>query len=568
MHVLGRLFGWWRRGNAGDWFGEGRLVDGVRVRVDPASVVVSVDTLPWGSGDPPLLAKPPVDTASGMVSAALLVQKAKQVDDGIYAAVELAADVGAGGLRGKGALLAGLVQRLAAAAPDPAVATILAAASLDASGVRIPPALAEATRAARASFEANAVASKPLGFYTWSPALVRIFKRDRLLHGELEGAAGIAAIVEALRSDPELGAAYAAHLDLAARLTNPLDRDKPDLRAILAAPGQDPPPGGLWLFPPSRSHESDLAKRLFGDRPIPEGFSLVDEVLRRLRAGTLDLSPTPASGWYDWQTWALETLAMPSRAPEAKRLRLSRAYVACLEDLFRGTLALTRETHVKQLGVEPTAAEMLPRRKIRIGPDLHVEPVPTFYLRRALAYRFVRGVLEGAFGARALSDLRRIRAEGPVRTPLADEIRDVEALFLGAYAVSSADLGLPPDADPAAAGAASAFLAWREDIAKDPDLSVDARMMVPLFYDLERGKTKVMAFLGWTTRVVSASFETPTRVEVSNPDVDVEFAEQRARLAYPVTAEVYVSKILDRAEMRALCDTRMTRSGILAALES
>jgi hypothetical protein len=33
--------------------------------------------------------------------------------------------------------------------------------------------------------------------------------------------------------------------------------------------------------------------------------------------------------------------------------------------------------------------------------------------RQALTYRFVRGVLEAVFGERTLSDMRRLRAEGP-----------------------------------------------------------------------------------------------------------------------------------------------------------
>jgi hypothetical protein len=35
---------------------------------------------------------------------------------------------------------------------------------------------------------------------------------------------------------------------------------------------------------------------------------------------------------------------------------------------------------------------------------------------------------------------------------------------------------------------------------------------------------------------------------------------------FPVTAEIYVSAILDRAELRKHCDTHRTRSAILANL--
>jgi hypothetical protein len=309
---------------------------------------------------------------------------------------------------------------------------------------------------------------------------------------------------------------------------------------------------------------------MFADVPIPDDFSLVDEMLRRMRAGTFDLAPTAASGWYEWQSWALETLAAPERAPEARKLWLSDRYRGWLADLFRGLFALTRETHVKRISRYAPRAAARPgevrRRKIHIGPDLRVEPVPTFYLRRALGYRFVRGVLEGAFGERALSDMKRLRADGPVDAPLVDELRDIEALFLGAYAASSADLGLPPDGDAEAAASLPAFLGWRSRMAQDSDLSTDARMMVPLFYDRNRKKTKVLAFLGWAERPIAASFGAPPRVEVLDADVDVGFREQHERLVCPVAVEIYVSKLLDRREMRALCNAKKTRTAIVRAL--
>jgi hypothetical protein len=180
----------------------------------------------------------------------------------------------------------------------------------------------------------------------------------------------------------------------------------------------------------------------------------------------------------------------------------------------------------------------------------------------------VRGALAAAFGERALAGIMRLRAEGSVGAALADELRAMETLFLGAYAASSADLGLPPDGDPEAAAALPGFLAWRGAIGMDPDLSVDARMMVPLFHDVERDKIKVLAFLGWTRRPISASFSTPPRVEVGEPEVVVAFKDQCDQLVHPVVVELYVSTILDRAEMRALCAAKKTRSQIVAALSS
>lgn len=564
MDLLRRWFG----GREREGLVEDRRIDGVEVHIDRAPVCVALRA---SASTGALLAKPRLRKASrGMVPLALLAHKAKQFDDGLYAAVEIAASNGAGLLPGKRAWLAEIGRELAGGAPEPGVVTVLAAASLGAPGdLRLAKPMAAAVAAALARFEEDPARSKPMGFYTWSDDLRRIFRRDRMLAQGLPDA-GLEAITAAVRDDAGRRAAYAAHLDLAAKLTNALAPGCSDLRGLLAGYGDEAPPGSVSLFPPARAHETDVAKEVLDDRPIPEGFSLADEMLRRVRAGALSLAPTATSGWYDWQWWALETLAAPDRAAEAGKLVLDDTYRAWLADLFRGLMALTRETHGKQLiTIRVGAAEFaeLPRT-IEIGPDLRVEPHATFYLRRALGYRFVRGVLEAALGARALADLRRLRADGPVGASLAEELHAMEALFLGAYAVSSVDLGLPPSADPGAAAALPAFLTWRRKIAGDIDLSADARMMVPLFHDEGRGRTKVLAFLGWSEREITARFATPPQVEVRAPNVEVDFTSQREALLHPVTVELYVSKVLDRREMRALCDAKKTREAIVAALAS
>src|SRR5262249_17198798 len=151
--------------------------------------------------------------------------------------------------------------------------------------------------------------------------------------------------------------------------------------------GQGPiPDKKVYFFPPSRAHETDLVTKLYGNRPIPDGFSLVDEMIRRIRSGQIQLKPTEQSGWYDYQTWAIEPLVVPERTPEATHLQATESYRKQLVELFKGILALTRETHIKQLVVPMAgaAAPGLPKRpEIHIRPDLTVEPLATFYRRRA-----------------------------------------------------------------------------------------------------------------------------------------------------------------------------------------
>ena len=55
--------------------------------------------------------------------------------------------------------------------------------------------------------------------------------------------------------------------------------------------------------------------------------------------------------------------------------------------------------------------------------------------------------------------------------------------------------------------------AWLESLPKDPDLGKDIRMMVPIFYDIDRHKTKVWAVLGIASKPLNVSYATSTHRE-------------------------------------------------------
>lgn len=546
--------------------------EGASLRIDDSGQVIALDCpedVAWS--DPGLAPSVAAIGPQGFVSASILAAKAKAFDDGLIAAVELAAEKGAGTFVGKEGLLANFA---AALGSGPAAPIVQGARRL---GSNIHPTLPAAGLLVD-TFLADERASKPMGFYTWSPALEAIFRQDRFLQQEFPDAAAFQDAARAVHADPALRRAYEAWMSLNERLTNPLTR--PDLRRALAAldAGTTPAPErGVAFAPPSESPESALVKRLFANAPIPEGFNLADRLIEEIRKGRVDLSPSAGSGWYDRIAWSLETLAAPDRGPEAAKLELSKEYRATLEALFKGILALARESHVKQLE-EPRAGCGPPRPKIR--PELTVEPLPTHYLRRALGYRFVREVLESAFGAQALKDLRRQTADGPVTAPLADELAATEQLFLGAHAAACSEIGLA--ADPKAPAAAEgAFRKWAESLAQDPDLKQDNRMMVPVFYDVQRKQTKVWVFLGWTSRPLVAAFAKPPKVEVAAVEEkkgwfgfgrnkaevpEIEFESARYALIYPVTAEIYVSRRLNREEFREHCGRHKSQGEILSGL--
>jgi hypothetical protein len=567
--------------------------DGFKVELDLTGQVLAIHApidreIPRGPGIERGRAEAPLSATLGTidptapVSASVLAQKAKIFDDGLVAAVEVAAQEGAGRHTGKAGLLRSLGRAIAGVDPSEAgdiQELLLGAARLgDVVVPGVPASVESRVQSAVEKFLSDEVRSKPIGFYTWSRQLASIFQQDRMLQSELGGRAGIETLASALQADPSARAVYEGHLRLISRLTNPFAA--PDLRGFLQARDQgtgDPPEKGIRFFPPSVGHETELIKKLYGSRPIPEGFVLVDELIRRIRSRALDLEPRAESGWYDYQTWALEALVIPERMPEGGRLQLDDEYRKLLRELFKGLLTLSRETHIKQLEFPPCGRMAGREVFIHIAPALAAEPLATFYLRRALGYRYVRGVLEDAFGPGQIERFHRLMPGGPAPTSLAEELTGIETLFLGAHVSVSQQLGLAPDAasgtTQAANAAAEQFTAWARAAHLDSDLSLDLRTMVPVFYDVQRRQTKVWVFLGWSSRPITVSFaRTPeaTIVDLGGKPargrVSIRWGELHAQLPYPVTGELYVDQILDRNEFRRLCDACGTRTEIMRRL--
>jgi hypothetical protein len=165
-----------------------------------------------------------------------------------------------------------------------------------------------------------------------------------------------------------------------------------------------------------------------------------------------------------------------------------------------------------------------------------------------------------------------------VATSLAAELTQIESVFFGAHVKVSQELGLAPDTTASSIAECDAldqFESWVRDRCYDADLNMDLRAMVPVFYDVERRKTKVWAFLGWTDRPITISFAQRPKATVRNLDgtplgypFEIRWGFLYEHLQYPVTAELYVDKVLDRDEFRKLCDSCVTRSEIVRFLDA
>ena len=95
----------------------------------------------------------------------------------------------------------------------------------------------------------------------------------------------------------------------------------------------------------------------------------------------------------------------------------------------------------------------------------------------------------------------------------------------------------------------------------DADLAKDVRMMVPIFFDVARGRLKVWAVIGWSTAPITASYEVLPKTTVK-----VEAGHRTYSAAVPIMLETYVTRLLDRAEMRALCNRHQDPSLLAKAL--
>ena len=78
-------------------------------------------------------------------------------------------------------------------------------------------------------------------------------------------------------------------------------------------------------------------------------------------------------------------------------------------------------------------------------------------------------------------------------------------------------------------------------------------MMVPVFHDVGRKKTKVWIFVGWESTWITAGFKRAPKVEVLDQSGDpsdrrIEFGSSSYMAATPVMHEVYVSKLMDRTD--------------------
>jgi hypothetical protein len=519
----------------------------------------------------------------------LLDGKAKQFDDGLYAAIDLAY------FQGISDLLAShqeLVKRLLVkvGAGSPAAPYLAAGLTL---GGRDTAAQDQSARERwLTAFRNNPALAKPISFYTWNESLKQCWAFMRFFQQSLDPEDArerpvIAELAAALAADSTLKADYESAAGFFGKLTNPLNRLSMadvvgvDLSSKQAVQDWQKSKGiaqpGVAFFPPSTSRETELFHKLF-PMGVPEGANLMKELVQAIRSGKIDLTPRDDSGWYDHQVYALETMLLPEMGEEHNKLLLTKPYKKRMLEAFAALITKRRETHARQLDEMKVASEAMPRELEEVRPRLRVEPCPSYYVRTARSYAFLANFLTAALGEKTLATIHGLRQAGTQQDDLATELASQRDRFYGLYLISCEDIGYKPDlkigevTDPEACYQAASE--WLARLADEVDLAEDTRVAVPIYVDEIKKTTRLWVTLGVRLTKLEARFVRAPRLKPAEGEGDwkeVEGWKLHASLhVIPVDefAEVEVPTLAppNREELRKLCDQHKTKEKIIEAL--
>lgn len=420
--------------------------------------------------------------------------------------------------------------------------------------------------------------SKPIGFYSWDKDLSRIFTRDRWLQKKFdtrnERELKIAKDLTALGQAKPL---YSNIIGLYQVLTNPTTN-------CSSALDQVTPDKPFAFFPPSRSKETDLINELTAKGEVTAGRTM-DILIDAIRAGKINLSPGPNSGWYDYQQFALEPFLLPEKMPEGKKLSFNELYKKRLENSFRSSVTQARETHVKQLEranlvmAAPDEEEKAVEIDLTIRPDLEIEPMPTYYLRTGQAYVSLIKGLDTPYLNKKVIDLHDGEEPGygpygaqanrpPPETINAKLKKDIMPLFYQFSQMSSFNIGL--DRDDAGLERARKFTV---DWSDWPAMKGDVRVIVPIGPLDDKDPSKgynYWAVLGIQPIDINVEYDKKPSVRVLRKGVkaNIKYRDAHWTILMPVFAEVIIpgSSPPTREEFRKVCDRYKTKEKIIAAL--
>ncbi len=515
----------------------------------------------------------------------MLDGKAKQFDDGLYAAIDLAY------FQGVKAELEGhvrLIKRIADKAGKANIAAPYLAAGLELAGVKIDVNNAAEKVRLLSDFQEDEIASKPIGIYSWNKELETLFQFMRFFQRQfgksnLKELAIPQALAQIFSQDQTLLADYRRMLAFYAKLSNPANclslADIQNIRSLdldavkRLARQKQVAHATVAVFPPSTSKEGLLFEKLF-PLGVPPDVNLMKELVKQIRSGKVDLKPNADSGWYEYQAYALETLLLPEKGAERDKLQLTKKYKERMLEAFKALVTKRRETHVRMMEAAVPAAAP-PPLEINVAPRLRVEPAPTYYLRTARAYAFLANFLESAIGKDALEHFHGLKKDGERTASLHAELLWMRDLFYGLYMISAEDIGMKTSfASDEAVDQDSCYriaVAWLDKAIDDPDLTADTRVAVPIYVDVTRKMTRVWLTLGVRLTKLDTKYVLPPSIKQAKGEGDwkpVAYHKlDSANYLIPIDefAEVELKgrRVLNREELQAICDKEKTKEAIL-----
>lgn len=570
----------------------------------------------------------------------------KHLDDRVLAAVEVrlnsASDIFKGGKQDLLVALLDEVRKRKDPGHGAAEAYLAAAIELGGGHPHVSRDIQRSARKQETEFLQDPGKSKPTGFYAQTATLRRIFQRDRFLAqaAKPDKVDKLVPLAQALAARPDLLRAYHRYGALNEKTTNAdVDLDLEDLlrhknalgdkKSLQRAVFSDDNPDyeracrnkgrmpGVAFWPASTSPESRLFAVIYQDKQLPS-TNCMEDLIAALRTGRASLAPTSASGYYDYQLYALESLVMPEKAQESQKLLLHAKYKKRLREAFEAMLTQRRETHVKSIHWTGTLGESCPR--MQWTPELSVEPCATNYLRTARAYRFMSDALRTQFSGDKLNAIHSAQYKGG----LLDELDTAAKRFYGLYLVVCTDIGMEPKFEngeldslkitgtkSSMIGCTVAQIAglskyercervalwssakdWLLNIGKQGFTNDDVRVIVPVLSNQKGDQvrywtvigtrlTKIRAYYAVAPVVVEGEADNPYRHGFSaRQELDDAFhnhlrypwVEWRAK-EYVIPVQVFAEVTLGstpptREEFRALCDKCSSKEQVLSALKA
>jgi hypothetical protein len=246
-------------------------------------------------------------------------------------------------------------------------------------------------------------------------------------------------------------------------------------------------------------------------------------------------------------------------------------------EAFKALLTKRRETH--SLAVPAAAAAVTEGMPRHVTPRLRMEPNPTYFLRTARSYVFLESFLEASLGEATLKSLHGLRETGPRDLDLSSELKRMRELFYGLYLMSAEDLGMKPglmDGETIDRAACERTASeWLMSLKADPDLAVDTRVAVPVYYNPQSGSVRLWMTIGVRLTPLEATYARGPRIKPKDGSGDWKPVEESdpALTSYLIPVDEFAEveltggKVLTRAELRAICDQAKTRDAILDAFK-